>query len=93
MVDSAVRYWHYTIGLGKDENGVALNNLYSIIMGKYYPHYSEEICDTEVINQFKYPQLDSHHGGTINIVMLDGHAEGRRRNGFNKAKEWHPLAK
>jgi prepilin-type N-terminal cleavage/methylation domain-containing protein/prepilin-type processing-associated H-X9-DG protein len=91
MVDSAVRYWYYRIGLGRDENSVETNFLFNIHIWKTSEFYAD--ADDLVIEHFRYPQLDSHHAGGLNSVMLDGHVESRRRNEYTKSVEWHPLEK
>jgi prepilin-type N-terminal cleavage/methylation domain-containing protein/prepilin-type processing-associated H-X9-DG protein len=92
MIDSAVRYRYYTIGLGRTEESVVINFLFNIHIWKTNALYGDD-ADAMVYDHFKYPQLDTHHGGTLNSVMLDGHVEGRRRNEYTKAIEWHPLEK
>jgi prepilin-type N-terminal cleavage/methylation domain-containing protein/prepilin-type processing-associated H-X9-DG protein len=91
MVDSAVRYWTLRIINGKGV-GYSAGNLYLYGVLKYYPpNYTQEQCDAIVLRNFGLPQLDSHHGGTLNTNFLDGHATGRRRKDFVTAKEWHPM--
>ena len=92
MIDSAVRYWYYSIGLSKPESSVEVNFLFNIHIWKTNADYGDA-ADAMVIDHFRYSQLDSHHAGTLNSVMLDGHVEGRRRKEYTKAIEWHPLEK
>ena len=91
-VDSAPRYYYYTIGLGKPESSVVANFLFNIHIWKTNALYGDA-ADQVVNDNFRYPELDSHHAGTLNSVMLDGHVEGRRRKDYAKAIEWHPLEK
>lgn len=92
VVDSAVRYYYYGIGLGKPEASVVAYFLFNIHIWKTKEFYGDA-ADQLVVDHFRYPELDSFHAGTINSVMLDGHVEGRRRKDYNKAVEWQPLEK
>jgi prepilin-type N-terminal cleavage/methylation domain-containing protein/prepilin-type processing-associated H-X9-DG protein len=92
MVDSVVRFWHYQLGLGKTEDYTTANALFNIHFWRTYELYGDA-ADADVVSHFSYPQLDSHHGGTLNVNYLDGHVKGRKRGSFTTVKEWHPLVK
>jgi prepilin-type N-terminal cleavage/methylation domain-containing protein/prepilin-type processing-associated H-X9-DG protein len=92
MVDSAVRYWYYTLGLNKTEESTVANFLFSIHLWRTVALYGDT-ADADVVTHFQYPQLDTHHGGSLNVNYLDGHVQGRKRTSFTQVKEWHPMVK
>jgi prepilin-type N-terminal cleavage/methylation domain-containing protein/prepilin-type processing-associated H-X9-DG protein len=90
MIDSAVRYWYIHIGLGKDAALTASSYLYMIHPWKTFRVYGDA-ANQAIVDKFRFYQLDSHHGGILNVSYLDGHVQGRKRNTFTESIEWHPL--